>query len=161
MVVNPSQAWSLLYLHAKWPTVIWHIPSLTWITKMIAKPPLQFSSNNTLQPTPQYHFTATWDFHSWMMMENYPHNGFHAPSKSVTRTMSIASASVVATIQMDSALNVSNERPSLKMPNLAHKLIKVKNLPTLFSTFWNWTSLFSWANKKNWWNTLHYLSKST
>ena len=102
MVERHFQVWTLLHPHAKWPMVISPIPFLTWITKIIAKPLPQFSSRNTLQPTQQYHFTATWDFHSWMMTENYPHNGFHAPSKSVTKTMSIASASVVATIQMDS-----------------------------------------------------------
>ena len=102
MVEMHFQVWTLLHPHAQWPTVISPIPFLTWITKIIAKPLPQFSSRNTFLLTQPYHFTATWDFHSWMMMENNPHNGFHVPSKSVTKTMSIASATVVATIQMDS-----------------------------------------------------------
>ena len=134
MVENHSQAWTLLHLHAKWPTVIWHIPSLTWITKIIAKPPPQFSSNNTLQPTPQYHFTATWDFHSWMKMENHPHNGFHAPSKSVTKTMSTVSATVVAIIQLDSMQPLFKSikwSPIGKKPNIAQKLAKRWNTTQL------------------------------
>ena len=98
---------------------------MIWITKIIANPPPQFSSNNTLQPTPQYHFTATWDSHSWMKMENHPHNGFHAPSKSVTKTMSTVPASVVAIIQLDSTQPLFKFlKWSLigKKPNIAQRL---------------------------------------
>ena len=101
MVEKHLKIWILLQLHAKWPTVIWRIPSLIWITKTIAKPLLQFSSSNTLQPTQQSPFIATWDSPSWTKMENRHHNEFPAPSKSATKMMPIACVSAVATIQMD------------------------------------------------------------